>query len=259
MKKQMGILFILGVILSACIIGCGEKKDTTKDTIVIGTAGCYPPMESIDVKTNQLIGFDIDLMNAVCAEAGLHPEYKVIAFDGLIPALQSKEIDVIACGLTITQQRKEVIAFSDPYFQSGDSLMYWDDQTVNSPEDLSGKSVGVQANSSTHYALEKVSKKLETEGKASIELQMFKTMSDAIAALQIKGVQAIAIDYPMAADYMNTNPDSHFKVNLPFASCDFGMGLRKDAAELVNKINKGLSAIRENGDYDKLLAKYFSK
>ena len=259
MKKQLGVLFILGVILSVCIVGCGEKKNNAENTIVIGTAGCYPPMESIDVKTNTLIGFDIDLMNAVCAEVGIHPEYKVIAFDGLIPALQSKEIDVIACGLTITEKRKEVIAFSDPYFQSGDSLMYWDDQTVNSPEDLSGKGVGVQANSSTHYALEKVSTKLENEGKASIQLKMFKTMSDAIAALQIKGVQAIAIDYPMAIDYMNNNPTSKFKVNSPFASCDFGMGLRKDDTGLVSKINKGLSAIKANGGYDKLLAKYFSK
>ena len=259
MKKQFSVILGICVFFSVFLIGCGAKKDNASSTVVIGTAGCYPPMESVDVKTNELVGFDIDLMNAVCAEVGLKPEYKIIAFDGLIPALQAKEIDVIACGLTITEKRKEVIAFSDPYFQSGDSLMYWDDQVIASPEDLSGKSAGVQANSSTHYALEKVSKQLEKEGKEPIKLKMFKTMSDAIAELQIKGVQAIAIDYPMAADYMTKNPKSNFNVNSPFATCDFGMGLRKGDTELVNKINKGLAIIKENGEYDKLLAKYFPK
>lgn len=259
MKKKIGVIFILGIILSVSTIGYAKNKDNAENTIVIGTAGCYPPMEWVDVKSNKLIGFDIDLMNAVCLEAGLQPEYKIIAFDGLIPALQSTEIDVIACGLTITEKRKEVITFSDPYFQSGDSLMYWDDQTITGPEDLSGKSAGVQANSSTHYALEEISQQLKNEGKAPINFKMFKSMSDAIAELQIKGVQAVAIDYPMAAYYMTNNPNSTFKLDLPFASCNFGMGFRKDDTELVDKINQGLSTIKENGVYDKLITKYFPK
>jgi polar amino acid transport system substrate-binding protein len=82
-------------------------------------------------------------------------------------------------------------------------------------------------------------------------------MSDAIAELQIKGVQAVAIDYPMAAYYMTNNPNSTFKLDLPFASCNFGMGFRKDDTELVDKINQGLSTIKENGVYDKLITKYF--
>ena len=264
MKKHIAVILIFAAMLSLFAVGCGgqdaaqnDQTPAEENTIVIGTAGCSPPMEWVDVKSNELVGFDIDGMNAICKEVGLKAEYKVIAFDGLIPALQSKEIDVIDCGLTITDERKESIAFSDPYFKSGDSLMYWDNQKIDTPEDLSGKGAGVQANSSTHYALEEVSKKLESEGKAPIKLKMFKTMSDAIADLQIQGVDAVAIDYPMAVDYLTKNPNATFKLNSPFATCDFGMGLRQDDTELVEKINQGLSAIKESGEYDKLVAKYF--
>lgn len=264
--KRFSLLMMVMILSITLLGGCGQKDTATNNevsatgnTIVIGTAGCYPPLEWIDKESNELVGFDIEIMDAICREVGLKTQYKVIAFDGLVPALQSKEIDLIDCGLTITEERKKAIAFSNPYLKSGDTFMYPKNKDIKGPEDLSGKFVGIQANSSTQFGLEKINKELKEAGKEPLKLKMFKTMQDAIAELKIGGVEAVAIDYPMAADYLTNHPNEPFKYNKPFASCDFGFGIRQDNQDLVEKVNEGLAKIKETGEYDKLMAKYFSE
>ena len=113
--------------------------------ILIGTDATYPPFESKDAETGKLVGFDIDLMSAICEKIGVQPEYIVVPFDGIISGLKNEKYDVVISSFTITPARGKEIDFSKPYYQAGQSIaVREDEEKINSIADLIGKKIGVQ-------------------------------------------------------------------------------------------------------------------
>ncbi len=139
------------ILIAAMVVGaCGGSQGATGSTsstglgtVKVGTNAEYPPFESVDAN-GKIIGFDIDLMNAIGKAAGFTPQFTNTKWDGIFVALASGEFDAVSSAVTITEERKQAMAFSDPYFNAGQMIAVKTDSTVTKPKDLAGKKVGVQ-------------------------------------------------------------------------------------------------------------------
>ena len=150
MKMLAGIL--AGLMLCVAAAGCGggsgtaDKKATDKKELVVGTNPSFAPFEFTDKKDGKVQGFDIDLINALAKKAGYEKvTIKSIAFDGLIPSLESGNIDVSITGMSITDARKQKVNFTDPYYESGlMAVVKKDNDAIKGLDDLKGKTIAVQ-------------------------------------------------------------------------------------------------------------------
>jgi polar amino acid transport system substrate-binding protein len=217
----------------------------------------YPPFASVDA-SGKWIGWEIELMDAVCAEAKLTCVIVPTAWDGIIPALTTKKIDVIWNSMSITDERMKTIDFTDKYYNTPTAIIGPKGVAFGSaPADLKGKILGVQV-STTHSAY---AKKHFTE---AAEIKEYATQDEAnqdLAAGRLDAVQADSIAL-----------DAFLKSEQGMACCDLkgmvaedvevlgpgvGGGVRKEDTELKGKLNAAIKAVRDNGKYAEITAKYF--
>jgi polar amino acid transport system substrate-binding protein len=228
------------------------------ETIRIGIATePYPPF-SVPDASGQYSGWEIDITKAICADAKLDCEIVATAWDGIIPALLSRKIDVAAASLSITEERKRVIDFSDKYYQTGAAVIGPKNKRFGStPEELDDKIIGVQGASihakfvKKHYKNATI-KEYQTQDEANqdlysgridatqadaLTLESFLASPDGMACCELKG--------------MAINDEA-------LLGAGIGFGLRKGNAELKQKLNNSIQAIRDSGQYDKISKSYFS-
>ena len=125
--------------------------------LLVGTDATYPPFESKDVQTGKIVGFDIDLMDAVCEKLGVKCEYIVVPFDGIISGLNNNKYDAVISAFTITPEREKIIDFSQPYYLASQSIaVRLDHQDINSLDDLKGKRIGVQLGTTGELLAKKI-------------------------------------------------------------------------------------------------------
>lgn len=246
MKKFYGLMILIliaGVLLAAC----GGQEDL--GTVVIGCNAEYPPFENVDEDGN-LVGFDIELMTAIAEEAGFEFEWVNTRWDGIFVALASGEFDAVISAATITEERAETVDFSTPYFDAGQSITVRADNTdILGPDDLAGLKVGVQLGTTGDIWLSE-----ETDA----EVVRYDENTLAFQALANGDVDAAVADNTTAIEIVQANPEMNLKF-LPdvYTKEQYGIAVNKDRADLLEAINEGLAAIRENGIYDEIYAKYF--
>ncbi|MEW6398242.1 MAG: basic amino acid ABC transporter substrate-binding protein [Bacillota bacterium] len=271
MKKALALLLAAGLLLG--LAGCAQKAEQPaappaaqqpppqpeKPVVKVGTEAAYPPFEWMDEKTGELKGFDMDLIRAIADEAGFKADIRNMAWDGLIPALLAKEIDLIISGMTITDERALAVTFSDPYFKSGQVIMSHKDAGIKGPDDLAGKDVSVQVNTTGQFAMEKLNEKLKGEGKKLVNIKKFKSTPDAINEVKIGGAVACVLDLPVAVEHVKANPGDPFVIGQPINVEYLGMAMRKEDTDLHAKINRALAAIKASGRYDDLYNQFFGK
>lgn len=271
MRKAVALVLAVGLLLG--LGACAQKAEKPaappaaqqpapppeKPVVKVGTEAAYPPFEWVDEKTGELKGFDMDLIRAIGEEAGFKPEIRNMAWDGLIPALLAKEIDIIVSGMTITDERALAVTFSDPYFKSGQVIMSHKDAGIKGPDDLAGKDVSVQVNTTGQFAMEKLNEKLKAEGKKPVNIKKFKSTPDAINEVKIGGAVACVLDLPVAVEHMKANPGDPFVISQPINVEYLGMAMRKEDTQLHAKINRALAALKASGKYDQIYAQYFGK
>ena len=217
----------------------------------------YPPFDSPDA-SGKWVGWEVEIINAICAEAKLECELTPIAWDGIIPALTTKKIDVIMNSMSITDERKKTIDFSDKYYNTPTAIIGAKDEKFDAtPEGLKGKIIGVQV-STVHAAY---AKKHFTEAAEIKEYQTQDEANQDLAAGRIDAMQAdsIALDAFLKSDQGKACCDLKGKVaeDLEVLGPGVGAGLRKEDTELKDKINAAIKAIRANGKYDEITKKYF--
>lgn len=250
--KSALILMLVGLLVFS--VGCTKKDPVTEvKTLIVGTEPTFPPFEMTDEKTGDIIGFDIDLIKKIAEDQGFKVEIQSIGFDGLIPALQSGQIDIIASGMTISEERKEEVAFSDAYINAGLALAVAEsNQDVKSVEDLKGLTVGVQIGSTGSMEAEK----LFEQGLVG-EVKTYNTVDIVMMELSNGGIDAIINDLPVTSAYIAKQPGNARIVGDPLTSESYGFAVRKDDKDLVAKINAGLAALKESGFYEELTQEYF--
>jgi len=217
----------------------------------------YPPFFNPDASGNWT-GWEVEIINAICDEAKLECELTPIPWDGLIPALTTKKIDLIMNSMSITEERKKSIDFSDKYYNTPTAVVGpKGDAFEATPEGLKGKIIGVQV-STTHAAYVK---KHFTEAAEIKEYQTQDEANQDLAAGRIDATQAdsIALDAFLKSDQGQACCDLKGMVeeDLEILGPGVGAGLRKEDAELKGKINAAIKAIRDSGKYQDITKKYF--
>lgn len=217
-------------------------------TIKIGTNANYPPFEYVD-ENSKIIGFDIELIDAISKKVGFDYEIVNMGFDGLIPALKSGKIDVIAAGMSATETRKKAVDFSDSYYVTENLFIKQkDDLKINSKDDLKGKTVGVQLGTVQEQAAR------ELKG---IKVFSIEDVFAAIMALKSGKIDAVLVDSSVGYGYLRKNDDIVEFYKEADGSEGFSFAFDKGKkTELVNKFNSALKELKEDGTYDKLLDKY---
>lgn len=253
-KLFKSALILMLVALLVFSVGCTKKEpvDAAK-TLIVGTEPTFPPFEMTNEKTGEIIGFDIDLIKKIAENQGFKVEIQSIGFDGLVPALQSGQIDIVASGMTITEARLEEVAFSDAYITAGLALAVLEkNETITSVEDLQGLTVGVQIGSTSSVEAEK----LLAQGILK-EVKTYDTVDVVMLELVNGGIDAVFNDLPVTIAYIAKQPGTIKIVGEPLTSESYGFAVRKDDKDLVAKINAGLAELKKSGYYDELTQEYF--
>ncbi|RWM09543.1 transporter substrate-binding domain-containing protein [Mesorhizobium sp.] len=249
---------VLKTFAAALLFGVAAMGVAKADQVKIGVAAePYPPFTSPDA-TGKWVGWEIDFIDAVCAEEKLDCVITPVAWDGIIPALTTKKIDLIVSSMSITDERKKTIDFSDKYYNTPTAIIGPKDQKFGAtPDDLKGKVIGVQV--STVHAV--YAKKHFTGAQEIKEYQTQDEANNDLAAGRLDAVQADSI---ALGEFLKTDQGK--------GCCDLkgmvaqddevlgpgvGAGVRKEDTDLKDKINAGIKAIRANGKYDEISKKYF--
>ena len=157
----LGLLVVSLLAISGCVDKTAEQAVEPAEnvqTYVIGTEPYFPPFEYADENSSStIIGFDVDLINAIAEDQGFKVQWKDLEFDALIPALQSGQVDIIASGMTITAEREEAVDFSEPYINAGLALaVAAGNEEIKSVDDLKGKVAAVQMGSTGSQEADKL-------------------------------------------------------------------------------------------------------
>ena len=215
-----------------------------KHKIIVGTDASFPPFESV-TDNNQFTGFDIDLMQAVAEAENLNVEFKHISFDALIPSLLANKIDAIISGMTITEERQRRLLFSEPYFENGLCIVVQaDNYDITNTNHLRKKFVAVQEGTYAAWKAE------EIPGTVS----HFPDLNRALFALKHGGVHAVLCDFATGAK-MIKNEFQDLKITGEIIEPE-QFGIAVNNPQLLEKINRGLKTIKENGVYDQIYEKW---
>lgn len=236
----------VGTALAGCT-GAGDDE-----VIVPGTASGFPPFQFME--DEELIGFDIELTEAVIEEAGYElGDWTDIEFDSLIPSLTDDDIDFIAAAMTITDDRAETIAFTDPYYESDQSLLVREggEFQPSSEEDLAGAQLGAQSGTTGEGEAERlIEEGILDEGDFSVYDNYTLAVEDLVGEI----IDAVVVDVPVAQNFASTR-DVEVAFTIETGE-EFGFGMRQDD-DRVNDINDALETVMDDGTYENLVEEYF--
>lgn len=259
MKRMIsfGLCAIL-MITAFALTGCSKKNtaavQSDKKELVVGMELAYPPFEMTDQKGNPT-GISVDLAYALGKYLGRDVRIENMAYNGLIPSLMTGKIDIILSSMTITEERKESIDFSDPYAKAYLSLLINKNSPIQKFEDLNveGRKIAVKKGTTGHIYAEK--------NLPNCEIMVFDKESACV--LEVVQGKADAFMYDQMTIYKNwkQNPDTTKALLKPFQKDleYWGIGLRKDDTELRDQINAFLKEYKENGGFDELSMKYLAE
>ncbi|MBN9236134.1 MULTISPECIES: ABC transporter substrate-binding protein [Phyllobacteriaceae] len=252
----MRIAMRIALATSAMVLALGAAQAQEK-VVKIGTEGAYPPFNNL-TSDGKLVGFDIDIAQALCDEMKVKCEFIAQDWDGIIPALQAGKFDAIVASMSITPERKEKVDFSNKYYNTPSALAVPKDSTVKgvAKADLAGKSVGVQS-STTHF---NYASKTYTDST----VKPYPTAQEYQLDLANGRLDAVEDDIVVLSQWLATPDGACCKLlgqPSPQPPEIFGEGagiaVRKGDTELKDKLNAAIKAIRANGKYKEINAKYF--
>lgn len=233
----------------------GIQQIWGKSEIVIGLDDAFPPIGFRD-SAGTLVGFDVDLATEAFGRMGLKPVFRPVVWDSVILSLTKKDIDVIWNGLTITETRKNQIAFSDPYLSGEDIFIVRDDGTVSTKEDMKGKVIGVQSGSQQDEELRGNAFRSWFSG-----IKSYDTIQAAFLDMKAGRVDAVLVDnfaglYTANQVFKNDMKTKAVSAGLEETFC--AVGLRKEDTALASELNRVLGDMRKDGTISRMAIKWFN-
>ncbi len=221
-------------------------------TLVFASDCTWPPMEMTDAN-KQCVGFGPDLVMAIAKAGGFKAEIKNTAWDGIFAGLPMGKYDAISSSVSITDERKKSMDFSDPYFEVKQGVVVKEGAAIKAEADLKGKAVGAQIGTTGFFAAKRI------VGDAA---KSYDEVGLAIADLANGRLDAVICDDAVAADYALTNPEYSKTLALAFLIVPekpeyLGFAVKKGNKDALELINKGLKAVKASGEYDKIFKKWF--
>ena len=266
--KRLLMNVVVGLMLASLVLtACGSKATPTPTSAPVPTAtpvptavpmikaivamdATWPPFESIDEATKDIVGFDVDLMKAIAEKGGFEVEFVNVSWDPLLAGMAQCQYDAAISAMTITEERKKSFMFSEPYFSAGQIVTVGvDNADIKSKDDLVGKTVGAQLGTTGA---------IETEKMSGVTLKTYDDIGLAFQDLINNQIDAVVADNPLALGYVGENPDKLKVVGEAFTDEFYGIAVCKDKADLLAKINAGLAAVKAEGVIDELVTKWIS-
>ena len=225
---------VLAVLIMAVVLtGCQQKN---ADVVMVATDATWPPFEYVEEGSKDIVGFDIDLMNAIAEAGGFEIEYVNVGFDALLAGMAQGEYDAAISSITITEERKKDMLFSDPYYNAGQVIAVKAGTTgIASAADLAGHTAGAQIGTTGTMEIEKI------EGAT---LKTYDTIDLAFMDLLNGQVDAVVVDNPVAAGYMGQYAGQLEVVGEPFTDEWYGIAVRSGGEDILAKINTGLAEVK---------------
>lgn len=245
----------LGFLMACCFSTLSFAANS--NTLTLATEATYPPFESINSQ-GQMIGFDVDILTAICTHIQKTCKFINQPWDSLIPGLQLGKFDVIFGSMNITDDRKKQVDFTDPYYASTGSFVAAKASNLSiDATGLKGKTIGVQGSTTYEYYLQ------ATYGN-SIRINRYGSIQDAFLDLQAGRIDAVFGDTPILLSWVKepANSTAYTQVGVPvkdekFFNQGYGFAVKKGNTELLSQLNAGLKAIKEDGTYKQITQKYF--
>ncbi|KPU45676.1 cystine-binding periplasmic protein precursor [Oxobacter pfennigii] len=240
---------VASVKKSDAIAAALPDRVKTAGKIMIGVDDSYPPMEYRD-DNNALVGFDVDFGNALGKKLGVEVEWVPTAWEGIIPSLQAAKFDFILSSLSITDERKLEIGFSEPYIQGGPVIITLKENTsIKSGDDLVGKVVGAQLGTTGEDAAKSV------EGVK--EIKSYDKITEALQDLSAKRTEAVVADDQVGRYYIALDPEKYIVAG-KMVEEPFGIGFRKDDTALIDAVQKAIDELKSEGTLSKISMKWFN-
>ena len=246
----------LAISAAALALSLGAARAEDK-VLKIGTEGAYPPFNNL-TSDGKLVGFDVDIAQALCDEMKVKCEFVTQDWDGIIPALQAGKFDAIIASMSITPERAEKVDFTNKYYNTPSALAVPKDSTLKgvTKEDLAGKSIGV-ATSTTHF---NYAEKTYTDST----VKGYPSSPEEQLDLANGRLDAIEDDIVVLSQWLDTPDGACCKLlgtpnpqPVDIFGPGAGIAVRKGETDLVNKLNAAIDAIRANGKYKEINDKYF--
>ncbi|PWF99636.1 amino acid ABC transporter substrate-binding protein [Levilactobacillus bambusae] len=263
-------MILLLVSLSTVLAGCqsaAKRADHTdswsqiekKKTVVVGLDDSFVPM-GFREKNGRLVGYDVDLARAVFKLYGIHVDFQTIDWSMNVTELNNGTIDLIWNGYSVTPERKEKVAFSQPYLENDQVLVALKKNRINVISDMKGKSLGVQSGSSALFDLDDQPQLLKNQIKNQTPVQ-YDTFTNAFIDLNSGRIQGLLLDSTYAQYYIHheADPKAYSVIAGPFPKEQFAVGMRKSDQTMRRKINAGLDELAKNGTLAKINHKWFGQ
>lgn len=245
----------LAALIAIAALAVGPAAAQDRLALRIATEGAYPPFNTVG-PDGRLSGFDVDIADALCARMNADCRMVQQDWDGLIPGLQAGKFDAIVASMTITEERRKQVAFTDKYYATPFSLVVAKDSPLASTDAsaFAGRAIGTQGGTvfadyaEQHY------------GKAGAALKLYPNQEDALADLANGRTDAVLSDKLQLMNWLHDGGSDCCRMlgDLAGTETEAGIAVRLDDNTLRDKFNAALAAIRKDGTYDKIQAKYFS-
>lgn len=249
MKRIITIFIIIFSLMLSCSSdkNSSESLGKTEDKIIyVGIDAAFPPFGYLE--NGNIAGFDYDIMSEIAKLTDMKVEFNQMQFAGLLPALQTKKIDAIIAGMTVTEERKQFVNFSETYYVSSQViLVHRDDNSINNFDNLDGKNVGTVIGTTGDTIM--------TENER-VNVRKFDTGAEAVLSLKEKKIDAIVFDKEPCKNFAKYNAEIKL-IESDAIEEDYAIAVRKEDTSLLENINKGISIIMTNGTYENLIEKNF--
>jgi len=250
---------LLLIVLSALLFACGgdedeastDSADTDDDgeitKLVVGTDATYAPMEYID-DDGEIVGIDIDIVDAIAEELDIEVEYKNIGWEPLFPAIDNEEVDFAVSSITITEKREESYDFTEPYYIANQLILVPEDSDITSFADLEGKKVSAQINTTGHIVVQ------DLLGETSPDIVAAETMPLAITEMINGNADASVGDNSTVNEYIQNNPDVEVDTieDDSFEKEYYGLMVKKGNDEVRELLDEGIEKIKESGELEEI-------
>lgn len=247
MKKSVSVLLAAACVVS--LVACGGKEEGTaeeKQTLVMATNAEFPPYEYYE--GDDVVGIDADIAAAIAEELGMELKIEDMAFDSIVPAVTSGKADIGVAGMTVTEDRLKNVNFSDTYAKATQVVIVKEDSDIAGPDDLSGKTVGVQLGTTGDLFASDI------EG-ATVE--QYNKGFEAVQALTQGKIDAVMIDAEPAKEFV-AEAEGLKILDEAFTEEEYAIAIAKDNEELLDQVNEALANLKDSGKLDEIIAKYIN-
>ncbi|GGE54066.1 transporter substrate-binding domain-containing protein [Priestia taiwanensis] len=255
--KKLLMLVVVSIVFVVVATGCGKKEEAAgnaKDgkVLTVGTSADFQPFEYIDTaKSDEIIGFDVDLINHIAKELGYKVQMKDMPFESLVTSVKSGTLDVALAGISVDEERLKEVDFTDVYFHANNLLIVNKESGIKKPEDLKGKKVGAQTGSVQ-----------ETKGKELKEtidftLETRDRVPDLIQELKSDRLDAVILEEVASGGYLKKFAELEGNIISEKDESGFAIALPK-GDDKIQEFNRVLKKMKEDGTYDKLVEKWFN-